>query len=120
MPPPRNPPSASLSAGAITIANSTGVSRGTTSSRGVRAVRAKRRLASVPSADSEASGARLFTSGGASEMEAMSILLLVDRWVGASGGRGEAVAGETREHVGEGRRAGAALGGHGGRGDRGY
>src|SRR5436305_11504143 len=120
MPPPRNPPSAALSAGAITSANSTGVRRGTTSSRGVRAVRAKRRLASVPSADSEASGARVLTSGGASEMDAMSIRLLVDRGVGASGGRGEAVTRESEVHVGEGRPAGADGSAHAELVDRGH
>src|SRR5258708_37910000 len=47
--PPR-PPSASLSDGAITTANSTGVSSGTRIWRGVRAVSAARRWARVVSA----------------------------------------------------------------------
>src|ERR687887_1590957 len=79
-----SPPSASLSAGAITRANSTGVKSGTRIWRGVRAVRAARRWASVASAG-----------------RAVMVTPL------GSGSLGEAIAGEPQVDIVEGGLAGA-------------
>src|SRR6185437_3653175 len=99
--------SAFRSAGAITSANSTGVKRGTMSSRGVRAVRVNRRRTSV------ASAWRLMKAGGlrATGTGEARVDMCV-RSPSRSGGRGDAVAGEAQVDVVEGGRA-AADRGHG-------
>src|SRR5439155_25030578 len=81
--------SACLSAGAITSANMIGVSSGTTSSRGVRAVSWKRRCDRVASAETAVMVAPLL-----------------------SGGVGEPIAGQSQVDVIEGRLAGADRAGH--------
>src|SRR5262245_30249894 len=80
-----SPPSASFRAGAITSAKSTGVSSGTRIWRGVRAVRAARRLASVAKAG-------------------RAVVMIPPSW---SGGLGEPIAGEPQVDDVESRSAGA-------------
>src|SRR5689334_19921743 len=94
------------SAGAMTTLKRIGVSRGTTTSRGVRADNAKRRRASVANGvvSERVREPRSVTGvGGAVVMAVTGISF----W----GSGGEAVAGETEVDVVEGRRTGADAAG---------
>src|SRR5262245_7996047 len=100
------------SAGAITSANSTGVSNGTSNSRGVRALSASRRCVSVVKADS------VPVAFGCSRRTATGVRVTVEadmdrssfrERVGVSGGEG--VAGKAEVDVVERWRSGARRGG---------
>src|SRR5205823_1174117 len=94
--------SAVFNAGAITSANSTGVSSGTTSSRGVRAVSAKRRPASVRSACVPVGRA---TRGAARAVLWAMLVMSSTPFELNSGGLGEAAAREAQVDVVEARAA---------------
>src|SRR5919198_4511974 len=106
-----SPPSAVLSAGAMTTANRIGVSSGTAIWRGLCAVSAARRFARVSSAlrVRVRTGARRGTAAGCMAVAAMGSFL-------SSGGFGELVAGEPQGDVVE----GGLAGGDAGRGDAGF
>src|SRR5438270_275918 len=106
---PRRLPTDLARAGAMTTANSTGVSRGTTISRGVWALRAKRRRASVARAPSL--GAPLGAGATIEPGNAGAVVIAAMVFSLGTGSGGEAVAGETEVDIVERGRPGADPGG---------
>src|SRR5262245_1630370 len=112
--PPGLAPNVSASAGAMTIANRSGVMTGMRSSRGVRTVSAMRRAASVRTALTRTVGC----GTGSARVGSWTVVVTavmgisVASWVGARSSRGERAAGELEVDVVE---RGSAAGHRAGR-----